>query len=81
MTSVTLHLNDDLVERAKEAAKNEGISLEKKLALLVEEAMTSPYELDDDEAAAVAEGLADDKAGRMISHDEMMRRLDAQRGR
>ena len=81
MTSVTLQLNDELFERAKEAAKHEGIPLEQMLARLVEDAMEAPYELDEAEAAAIAEGLADEKAGRMIGHDEMMRLSDAQRGR
>ena len=75
MTSVTLNLNDKLVELAKKAASDEGISLEQMLARVVEDALSDNYELDDDEAAAVAEGIADMKAGRSVSHEEMMRVL------
>lgn len=81
MTSVTLQLDDEILARAKAAAENEGISLEMMLARFVEDAMEAHHEVDDEEAAAIEEGLADEKAGRVISHDEMMRRLDAQRGR
>jgi predicted transcriptional regulator len=81
MTSVTLNLQDDLLERAAKAAKEEGISLEKMLARLVEDALEEEYELDAEEEAAVAEGIADMKAGRWVSHEEMMRMLKEQRGR
>lgn len=81
MTSVTLNLQDDLLERAAQAAKEEGISLEKMLARLVEDALDEEYELDAEEEAAVAEGIADMKAGRWVSHEEMMRMLKEQRGR
>ncbi|MBI1948386.1 MAG: hypothetical protein HYS27_22045 [Deltaproteobacteria bacterium] len=81
MTSVTLNLKDDLLERAMKAAKEEGISLDKMLARLVEEALGEDYELDAEEETAIAEGIADMKAGRLIAHDEMMRQLREQRGR
>lgn len=81
MTSVTLNLNDDLLERAMKAANEEGISLDEMLARLVEDALGENYELDAEEEAAIAEGIADMKAGRIISHDEMMRQLREQRGR
>lgn len=84
MTSVTLNLNDELVERAKKVAKEAGVPLEKMLARIVEDALDEDqeaYELDEEEAAAVAEGLADMKAGRWISHEEMTRLRKAQRER
>lgn len=75
MTSVTLNLTDDLLERAMKAAKEEGISLDKMLARLVEDGLGEDYEPDAEEGAAIAEGIADLKAGRFVSHDEMMRLL------
>jgi predicted transcriptional regulator len=81
MTSVTLNLKEEVVERIAKAAKDEGISLETMLARLVEGALDEAYGLDDEEAEAVAEGIADMNAGRWVSHDEMMRALKEQRGR
>ena len=82
MTIVTLSLKDEIIERAAEAAKAEGISLEKMLARLLEDAFDGDvYELDEEEERAVSEGIADMRAGRWISHEEMMRALQEQRGR
>jgi predicted transcriptional regulator len=62
-------LDDEIMERAKTAH-------------IVKDALDADvYELDDEEAAAVAEGIADMKAGQWISHDEMMKKLKEQRGR
>lgn len=81
MTSVTLNLKDDLLERATKAAKEEGVSLEGMLARLVEDGLAEEYQLDADEEAAIAEGSADMKNGRWVSHDDMVRKLKDQRGR
>lgn len=79
---MTLSLKDEIIERAAEAAKAEGISLEKMLARLLEDAFDGDvYELDEEEERAVSEGIADMRAGRWISHEEMMRALQEQRGR
>jgi predicted transcriptional regulator len=82
MTSVTLNLTEEILERAKKAAEQEGIPLEKVLVRVVEDAFEDDdvYELNDEEARAIAEGIADEKAGRWTSHEEMMKKL-SQNGR
>lgn len=82
MTSITLQLSDELVERAAKAAKAEGVTLERMLALLVEDALSSdePYDLDDVEREAIEEGISDMKAGRWISEADLMRSLKAPQG-
>ncbi len=79
MTSVTLSLNDELLERIRAVAASEGVALDTLIARLVETALEGEYELDSEERAAVEEGIADADAGRWVSREELRRSLKEQR--
>ena len=82
MTSLTLHLPDELVERVANAAKDQGVSLETMILQLVQGSLDDDaYGLDEEEDLAIEEGIADMKARRWITHEQMMQELRAQRER
>lgn len=81
MVTMNLALDEEALQKLKERAAQNGKRVEELVTELVLGTLDEEYELDDEESRAVAEGTADAKAGRWVSHDEMMRQLREQRGR
>ncbi len=72
-TTITVRVSKELRERLEAVAK----ATRRSKSFLSNEAIERFVESEEDELAAIREGLEDMKEGRTIPHEEAVRRLDA----
>ena len=72
-TTITVRVSKELRERLEAVAK----ATRRSKSFLSNEAIERYVESEEDELAAIQEGLEDMKADRTIPHEEAVRRLDA----
>jgi predicted transcriptional regulator len=81
MVTLTVNLDDDTANRLQQEAKQRGTTVDELLAagahLLLD---GGAYDLSEEEEKVIEESDAEGERGEVISHDEMMKKLQALRG-
>ena len=79
MVTMNIQVDDELFGRIREIAKKTGRTAEEAAAELLASLSADEIELDAEQEAAVAEGLAQLDRGESVSNDEAMAKLKALR--
>ena len=83
MVSLTINLDDSVMQRLRNQAAERGVSVDKLLAAGVQlllDTADANVELTDAEVAKIEAADAEIDRGEFVSHDEVMRQLKALRG-
>jgi predicted transcriptional regulator len=83
MVTLTINLDDDMMTRLKEEARQRGTTVDALIAIgaeLVLDAAHDEIELTEDEMKKVAEADAEIDRGEFVTHDDVMKKLRALRG-
>lgn len=81
MATLTINLDDDTAARLKQAAKERGTTVDELLAASVHLVLNAggAYELSEEEERMIEESDAEAERGEVISHEEMMEKIQALR--